>query len=94
MKKILYFGLLIAELFVGSLLMASLWNSSLYILVAASVAAVAGLLIWQLVRYFKITDDAVKKKILCNIALIMLIPEVVFFATYVVIAIIFIIAFA
>lgn len=94
MKKVLYFVLLIAELFVGSLLMISLWNSSLYILVAVSVVAVVGLLIWQLVRYFKATDPAVKRKSLITIALIMLIPIEVFFITYVVIAIAFIFAFS
>jgi hypothetical protein len=93
MKKILYFVLLIAELFVGSVLMISLWDSSLYIPLAVSVGAVVGLLIWQLVRYIKITDAAVKKKIFRNIALIMLIPIAVFFITYVVVAIAFIIAF-
>ena len=93
MKKIFYFVLLIAELFVDSMLMLSLWNSSMYIPPAVSVAAVVGLLIWQLVRYIKITDAVVRKKIFRNIALILLIPIAVFFVTYVVIAIAFIIAF-
>lgn len=94
MKKILYFVLLAAELFVDSLLMISLWDSSLYLPIALSVGAVVGLLIWQLVMYTKITDAAVKKKIFRNIALIMLIPIAVFFITYVGVAITFIIAFA
>ena len=93
MKKIFCFVLLIAELFVGSMLMISLWDSSLYIPLAVSIAAVVGLLIWQLVRYIKITDAAVKKKIIRNIALLMLIPIAVFFITYVVVAMIFVIAF-
>ena len=94
MKKILYFALLIAELFVDSALMISLWDSSLYIPLAVSVGAVVGLLIWQLVLYVKAAELAAKKKILRNIALIMLIPIAVFFITYVVVAIAFIIAFA
>ena len=94
MKKVLYFVLLIAELFIDLLFMISLWDSSLYIPIAVSVAAVLGLLIWQLVRYFKITDLAVKRKILCNIALIMLVPIAVFVVTYVVIAALFIFTFS
>ena len=94
MKKILYFVLLIAELFVDTVLMISLWDSSLYIPLAVSVGAVAGLLIWQLVLYIKVAELAAKRKILRNIALIMLIPIAVFFITYVVVAIAFIIAFA
>lgn len=94
MKKILYFVLIIAELFVGSVLMISLCNSSLYIPSAVSVAAVVGLLIWQIVRYVKTAELAVKRKLLRNIALIMLIPIAVFFLTYVVVAIAFIVAFA
>ena len=94
MKKVLYFVLLIAELFVGSVLMISLCDSSLYIPLAVSVVAVVGLLVWQLVRYVKVAELAIKRKLLRNIALIMLIPIAVFFITYVFVAIVFIIAFA
>ena len=94
MKKIFCFVLLIAELFVDSVLMISLCDSSLYIPLAVSIAAVVVCLIWQLVRYVKVAELAVKRKLLRNIALIMLIPIAVFFVTYVVIAIAFIIAFA
>ena len=93
MKKILYFVLLIAELFVGSVLMISLYDSSLYIPLAVSVVAVVGLLIRQLARYVKAAELAVRRKLLRNIVLIMLIPIAVFFVTYVVIAIALIIAF-
>ena len=92
MKRLLYFILLIAELFVGSLLMISLWDALFYIPIAVS-AIVVGLLIWQLVWYFKANDPGTKRKILRNIALIMLTPIAVFVATYIVIAIAFIIAF-
>ena len=93
MKKIFYFGLLIIELFVDSLLMISLFDSLLYIPLSVSAAAVIGLLIWQLVRYAKVAEIRAKRKLLCNIALIMLIPIAVFLVTYVGIAITFIIAF-
>ena len=93
MKKVLYFALLIAELFVGSVLMISLWNSSLYIPVAISAASVVGLWIWQIVRYVRATDPEAKKRNLINIALFALIPMAVFFITYVVVAVIFIFAF-
>ena len=92
MKKILYFALLAAELFVGSVLMISLWESSVYLSVAVAVAAVLSLLVWQLVRYVKATDPEAKKKIRLYIALLGLIPIAVFFATYVVVAIAFVIA--
>ena len=93
MKRLLYFILLIAELFVGSLLMISLWDALFYIPIAVS-AIVVGLLIWQFVWYFKTNDPATKRKVLRNIALIMLIPIAVFVVIYVVVAIAFVIAFA
>ena len=77
----------------GSLMMISLWDTLFFIPIAVS-AIVVGLFIWQLVWYFKTNNTAIKKKILRNIALIMLIPIAVFVVTYVVIAIAFIIAFA
>ena len=72
--------------------MISLWDALFYIPIVAFVIVV-GLLIWQLVCYFKTTNFATKKKVLRNIALIMLIPMAVFVVTYVVISIEFIIAF-
>ena len=93
MKKVLYFILLAAELFVDTVLMISLWDSALYIPIAVAVVAVVGLLIWQIVRYVGSTDLAVKRIALLCIALTMLIPMAVFFVTYVVIAILFVIAF-
>lgn len=92
MKRLLYFILLIAELFVGSLLMISVWDALFYIPIAV-LAIVVGLLIWQIVWYFKTNNPATKRKILRNIALIMLIPIAAFVVTYVVIAIAFIIGF-
>ena len=93
-KKLLYFILIAAELFVGALLMSSLWMSGLYIPIAIAAVAVVALLIWQLVLLSGRTDAAARIKILCNVACVMLIPIAVFFITYVVIAIAFIIAFA
>ena len=92
MKRVLYFILLFAELFVGLMLMISLWDVLIYIPIAVG-AVLAGLLIWQTVRYFKVSDPERKKKILTNIALAMLLPSAAFFVTYVVIAIMFVIAF-
>ena len=93
MKKVLYFILLAAELFVDTVLMISLWDSALYIPIAVAIVAVVGLLIWQIVRYVGSTDLTVKRIALLCIALTMLIPMAVFFVTYVVIAILFVIAF-
>lgn len=93
MKRLLYFILLIAELFLGSLLMVSMWEALFYVPIAVSVIVV-GLLLWQLVWYFRTDNSATKRKVLRNIALIMLIPIAVFVVTYVVVAIAFIFAFA
>ena len=93
MKKILYFTLLIAELFVGVLLMSALWNSMLYFPIAIAAVALIAILTWQIILYTKTSDTTLKKKILLRIALAMLIPIAVFIITYIVIAIWFIIAF-
>ena len=92
MKKVLYFIFLLAELFVGALLMWSLWDSSLYIPIAAAALLVAAL-VWQGVLYFKAADENAKRKIMVHIALAMLIPVAVFAVTYIVVAIAFIVAF-
>jgi hypothetical protein len=93
MKKVLYFILIIAELFVGALLMSALWNSSLYIPIALAVVALVAMVTWQLVRFAKAKDPAAKRKSMLVIALAMLIPTLVFAVTYIVVAIAFIIAF-
>ena len=93
MKKILYYMLLGAELFVGTLLMIALCNSSLYIPVALVVLAMVALLTWQIKSFRKTEDPARRRKILLRIALILLIPGAVFMITYIAVAIAFIIAF-
>lgn len=93
MKKILYFILLAAELFVGTCLMISLWDSSLYIPMAIAIIAVVALLTWQIILFFKTADNTVKSRIMLKIALIMLIPIAVSVIMIIVIAIAFIIAF-
>ncbi|MBQ1229655.1 MAG: hypothetical protein IIX80_01350 [Clostridia bacterium] len=93
MKKILYCMLLGAELFVGTLLMIALCNSSLYIPVALVVLAMVALLTWQIKSFRKTEDPARRRKILLRIALILLIPGAVFMITYIAVAIAFIIAF-
>ena len=80
MKKILYFALLLAELFVGSLLMISLWDSSLYVPIVIAAVLLVGLLTWMIIWFCKAADSAVRKKILFFIPLIMLIPCVIAFA--------------
>ena len=94
MKKILYVLLLIAELFIGALLLISLLESSLYIPVAVTAAAMIALLIWQIRSLVKATDPALKKKIRLRIALIMLLPFALFIATYVYVVIALIFSFA
>ena len=94
MKKVLYPLLLAAELFVGVLLMISLWNSGLYIPIGIAAAAVVALLVWQLVRLVRTQESAVKRKCLRNIAFVLWIPMAVFVVTYVAVAIALIIAFA
>ena len=94
MKKILYIALLVAEAFIDTAFLISLLNATLYIPAALAVAAVLGLLIWQAVRLSKAPNLEAKKKILRNIALILLIPIAVCFVTYVCVAIAFIIAFS
>ncbi len=94
MKKILYFILLAAELFIGVLLMMALWNSALYIPLAVSAVAMVALLIWQIVLLAGATDVAVKRRLMVGIALTMLIPIAVFIVTYIVVAIAFVIVFA
>ena len=94
MKKALYFILLAAEAFVGTLLMIALCTSSLYVIAAITVAVLAVIQVRQIVKLKKATDGAEKRKLKVRIALAMLIPIAVFIITYIVIAIMFIVAFA
>ena len=94
MKKMLYCILLAAVLFVDVTLMMSFWNSSLYIPIAIAVIPTVALVSWRTVLLVRAYDIAVKKRSMLIIALSMLIPIAVFFATYVVLAIAFVIALA
>ena len=94
MKKVLYFLLLAAELFVDVLFMMALANSSLYIPIAIAVVATLVALIWLIILFAKAEDKKAKRKFMLGIALSMLIPLIVFAITYVVVAIMFIIAFS
>ena len=94
MKKILYFILLAAELFVDVLFMMALANSSLYIPIAIAVVATLAMLIWLIILFAKVEDKKAKRKFMLGIALSMLIPLIVFAITFVVVAIMFIIAFS
>ena len=94
MKKVLYFILLAAELFVDVLFMMALANSSLYIPIAIAIVATLAALIWLIILFAKAEDKKAKRKFMLGIALSMLIPLIVFAITYVVVAIMFIIAFS
>ena len=94
MKKVLYFILLAAELFVDVLFMMALANSSLYIPIAVAVVATLAMLTWLIILFAKAEDKKTRIKIMLGIALSMLIPLIVFAITYVVVAIMFIIAFS
>ena len=94
MKKILYFILLAAELFVDVLFMMALANSSLYIPIAIATVATLAALIWLIILFAKAEDKKTRIKIMLGIALSMLIPLIVFAITFVVVAVMFIIAFA
>ena len=94
MKKVLYFLLLAAELFVDVLFMMALANSSLYIPIAIAIVATLVALIWMIILFAKAEDKKAKRKFMLGIALSMLIPLIVFAITFVVVAIMFIIAFS
>ena len=94
MKKVLYFILLAAELFVDVLFMMALANSSLYIPIAIAIVATLVALIWLIILFAKAEDKKAKRKFMLGIALSMLIPLIVFAITFVVIAVMFIIAFS
>ena len=94
MKRILYFILIAADLFVDVLFMMALWNSSLYIPIAIAVVATLAMLTWLIILFIKAEDKMAKQKIMLGIALSMLIPLIVFAITFVVVAVMFIIAFS
>ena len=94
MKKVLYFILLAAELFVDVLFMMALANSSLYIPIAISIVATLVALIWLIILFAKAEDKKAKRKFMLGIALSMLIPLIVFAITFVVVAVLFVIAFS
>ena len=93
-KKILYCILLAAELFVGSLLLISLWMSNMIIVCTVAIVATVGLLTWQIIRFVKTTDPTIKRTIMRNMALVLLIPAAAFVAVYIYLAIGLIIAFS
>ena len=94
MKKVLYFILLAAELFVDVLFMMALANSSLYIPIAIAIVATLVALIWLILLFAKAEDKKAKRKFMLGIALSMLIPLIVFAITFVVVAVLFVIGFS
>ena len=94
MKKVLYFLLLAAELFVDVLFMMGLADSSLYIPIAIAVVATLATLIWLIILFAKTEDKKAKRKFMLGIALSMLIPLIVYAITFFVVAVLFVIAFS
>ena len=94
MKKVMYFILLAAELFVDVLFMMALANSSLYIPIAIAIVATLVALIWLIILFAKAEDKKAKRKFMLGIALSMLIPLIVFAITFVVVAVLLVIAFS
>ena len=94
MKKVLYFILLAAELFVDVLFMMALANSSLYIPIAIAIVATLVALIWLIILFAKAEDKKAKRKFMLGIALSMLIPLIVFAITFIVVAVLFVLGFS
>ena len=78
MKKVLYAILLLAEFFIGLLLMTLVWSVTLYIPCVIIGVVWAAMMIWQLILLKRTTDAAKKRRIKRNIVLVMLIPTGVF----------------
>ena len=92
MKKVLYCILLLAELLVGILLMISLWSNNMYSPCVITAVAFVALLTWQIILLTQVTEPVAKRRVLRNIALIMLIPSVSFVIVFVYVAVGLIIA--
>ena len=78
MKKALYLILLLAELFVGFLMVWLVWVNIGWLPCVITIAVWAALLVWQIVKLKKNSDAAEARKIKRNIALIMLIPSTLY----------------
>ena len=78
----------------GSLLLISLWMSNMIIVCTVAIVATVGLLTWQIIRFVKTTDPTIKRPIMRNMALVLLIPAAAFVAVYIYLAIGLIIAFS
>ena len=94
-KKILYFILLAAELFIGTLLLMALWmNNNMVITCSVVIVAMVALWTWHIILFAKATDPTVKGKCLRSIALVALLPVAAFVAVYIYVAVGLIIAFS
>lgn len=78
MKKALYLILLLAELFVGFLMVSLVWVNIGWLPCVITLALWAVLLVWQIVTLKKNSDAEKARKIKRNIALIMLIPSTLY----------------
>ena len=93
MKKIIYLAVLALELFFSAIFTVALLSNNLYITTAIVALVVLGLLIWQIVRIAKAKTSNERWAVLYHIALILLIPIVVYIISMIVVAITLIIAF-
>ena len=91
MNTILYLLLLCAEAFIDVLFMMGLAESMFYVPIAVA-ALVAVLLAWQILKLTKAATPQLKKKAMRNIALVMTVPVVAYFVTYIVTAVMFVAA--
>ena len=78
MKKALYLILLLAELFIGFLMVSLVWVNIGWLPCVITLALWAVLLVWQIVTLKKNSDAEKARKIKRNIALIMLIPSTLY----------------
>lgn len=89
MKKVIYFIVIAAELFIDALLLYSLFQSTLYIPFALAIVGLAAALTWQFILLSKTTDSSARRRIIFRIPLLMLIPAAVFIVSYIIVAVIF-----
>jgi hypothetical protein len=83
MKKVFYIILLIAELFIDAILMNLAWNNTFELASVITSIVCAALVIWQIVMLVIKKDSATRKKIMRNIALVMLLPVVAFIIMFI-----------
>ena len=89
MKPVLYTFLLIAEAVLGIWTMLLVWNATAYIPCIITVAVWAALLVMQLLKWKKATEEDEKRKVRRRMPLVMFFPTLAF----IIMVIVFIIRF-